>query len=105
MVLLDTVDLLSLISLNVVVSMDRSVIIKIGRQNENCSTCRPSLFAGLRIRSIFGRVQQIRILKPDPDPTGTHQESMQTTKFFSYQSDFFRYLNVDFSPEKIDKFI
>jgi len=34
-------------------------------------------------------------LKTDPDPTGTHQELIQTTQFFSYQSDFFRYLNVD----------
>ena len=34
--------------------------------------------------------------KPDPDPTATRQESIQTSKFFSYQSDFFRYLNFDF---------
>ena len=34
--------------------------------------------------------------RPDPDPTGAHQESIQTSEFFSYQSDFFRYLNVDY---------
>ena len=32
----------------------------------------------------------------DPDPAGTRQESIQTSTFFSHQSDFFRYLNVDF---------
>ena len=27
--------------------------------------------------------------KPDPDPTGTYQESIQTSKFFSHQTYFF----------------
>ena len=34
--------------------------------------------------------------KPDPDPTDTRQESIQAFNFFSHQSDFFRYLYVDF---------
>ena len=70
-----------------------------------------NFLAGLRIRSIFGRIriQQIRILKPDPDPTGTYQESIQASKFFSHQTYFFWYLNDDYfylnkwknSPENV----
>ena len=65
-----------------------------------------NFYSGLRIRSIFG---QIRIFKtgsvPDPDSTGTHLEWIQAAKFFSNQSDFFRYFYVDFFlPEKMEKF-
>ena len=42
--------------------------------------------------------------KPNPDPTGTHQESIQPSNFF-FRSDFFRYFYIEFFTWKIDKFI
>ena len=41
---------------------------------------------------------------PDPDPTGSYQESIQTSKFFSHQSNFFRFLNDDYFYQKNEKF-
>ena len=55
----------------------------------------------------FGSSQS-EFLKLDPDPTGTHKNQIKHVNFL-YQSDFFRYLNVDFfylnkwknSPEQV----
>ena len=43
--------------------------------------------AGLRIWSIFIRIQQIRILKSDP--TGTYKNQFKHKIFFSHQTYFF----------------
>ena len=56
-----------------------------------------TILSGLRIRSIFGRIRQIRILKTGSESYLQYNlKSIQTCKFFSYQSDFFRYFYVDF---------
>ena len=39
-------------------------------------------------------------LKPNPNPTGTYQESIQKSKFFSHQIYFFWYLNDYFLKKK-----
>ena len=50
------------------------------------------------------RSSKSEFYKPEPDPWGTRQESIQFFTFFSHQSDFFRYLNLDFFlPEKMEK--
>ena len=62
---------------------------KIAAIMANRYTVPSYLLVGLRIRSIFGRIriQQIRIFKTGsgsriPDPTGTYQESIQTSVRF-----------------------
>ena len=58
------------------------------------------------LQTAFSRVADPTHLRldPDPDPSNTHQELIQTSTFFSYQSYFFRNFYVDiFTLQEMEK--